>query len=332
VFRDVERRCSRSPVQYEMETGAAQRLLAIAGSPVLGTRHGGSFDWTEALRQKTQIYVDLSRVSTEAARALAIFAYTAALNTCKQHHETTGQPLDFLVVLEEAGALDLVTPTLLMAMKEDRKAGSAAWLISQTLQDFGDEGTVEELLALCDVHYWYRMNAGVERAARDLANPTFDPLLPHFTRTRLQIGSYKEVLTHGRGISRDGLTGRIVRKDERSGIAFRPVFERVTDVYYKTPELHAQEFRTKLSNLKVGHRLVRDLEGVREEHVKLLPEPWALGLTGKRTQEAIERIRRRAVYQSVPQHSPEQGREPHATAAERLRSIGSTTSPRLADS
>jgi hypothetical protein len=117
----------------------------------------------------------------------------------------------------------------------------------------------------------------------------------------------------------------VLRRDERLGVSFRPIFKKITDVYYKTPELHLQEFRTKLSTLVVGHRLVRDLDGVREEHVVLPREPWALGLTARRNREAIERIRRQPIYRSPswPQLVPQEGKT--ATAADRLRRMGEKT-------
>ena len=44
--------------------------------------------------------------------------------------------------------------------------------MSQTVEDFPPE-LFEQLMGLCDYHAYYRMNAGIDRAAKDLANPTW---------------------------------------------------------------------------------------------------------------------------------------------------------------
>ena len=107
-------------------------------SPVLYLRHGEGIDWRDLLLKKMQIYFDLSGVTAEAARALSIFASHAAINACREHFDETGEPLPLVVVLEEAGVMDLVTPFILDAMRELRKAGVAVWIVSQTIEDFNE--------------------------------------------------------------------------------------------------------------------------------------------------------------------------------------------------
>ena len=138
VFEQLALRSKRNPMQFAMEAGAAGRLFEIVKSPVLYLRHGKGIDWRELLLKKYQVYLDLSNVTNEAARALAIFAMHAAINACREYFDETGKPLPLVVVAEEAGVMDLVTPFVLDSMRELRKAGVSVWIVSQTLEDFDD--------------------------------------------------------------------------------------------------------------------------------------------------------------------------------------------------
>ena len=135
----VEARARRNPIQYEIEVGASERLLSILWkSPVVRIRHGKGLDWTEALKQKKQIYYDLSNITEESARTLAILVAHSAINAARKHFYETKQPLPVVIVLEEAGAMDLVRPFIISAIEELRKAGVAIWIISQSTEDFRD--------------------------------------------------------------------------------------------------------------------------------------------------------------------------------------------------
>ena len=138
TFEQLALRSKRNPMQFSMEAGAAGRLFEIVKSPVLYLRHGQGIDWRELLLKKYQVYFDLSNVTNEAARALAIFASHAAINTCREYFDETGKPLPLVVVLEEAGVMDLVTPFILDSMRELRKAGVSVWIVSQTIEDFDE--------------------------------------------------------------------------------------------------------------------------------------------------------------------------------------------------
>jgi len=128
---------ARGPVQYEKEVGAAERMLSVLWkSPVVRIRHGIGLNWTEALKQKKQIYFDLANITEEAARSLAILATHGAINAARKYFYETKEPLPVVIVLEEAGALDLVTPFIISSMQELRKAGVAIWIVSQSTEDF----------------------------------------------------------------------------------------------------------------------------------------------------------------------------------------------------
>src|SRR5205823_4625466 len=91
-----------------------------------------------------------------------------------------------VLVLEEAGALGLVTPFVLGALQELRKAGLAIHLITQSTVDFGDSDLFQAILANTPWQAWYQVlsPADQELGAKALANVTFDAHAVHFTRTR----------------------------------------------------------------------------------------------------------------------------------------------------
>ncbi len=308
AFREVMVRSGRNPIQWEAETGASQRLMEIVKSPVIYRRHGNpGFDlWRKVLTEKMQVYYDLSGITVEAARALSIFVSNAVINTCRKLFQETGKAHPVVLVLEECGYLDLATPLFLDGMRAWRKAGFSAKTISQTVDDFKDEAVLETLLALTDRHSWYRLNSGIERAAQDLAFPTFDSLAVHYVKTRRQVVGHEEVKNKSKGKSKDE-EGR-TRTDEREGTSLRPIYEDVPEEVKKTPLIHEAEYRRKVSSLLVGERLLRTLAGV-EEHtgknkVTILRSPWPLSLTATKTRQAIEQIRSRSEYDPPPSSTP----------------------------
>jgi hypothetical protein len=326
LFRELEARCRRNPVQWEIETGAAYRLIKpIIESPVLYLRHGKGNIWEELIAQKMQVYFDLSNVTYEAARGLTLFEAHGAINACREHFGRTREPLSLLVVLEEAGAMDTVTPFIISSMQELRKAGVAVWPISQTINDFGDSALFETILSLCVEHHWYRMNSGIERAGKDTAHPSFNPMEVHFTRERIVSNGFEQIKTTSTGKS-SGPDGKI-RKDEREGVSFLPKQHIVVEKSYKTPQLHEQEMCTEVSTLQVGWRLAKDLAGVRKEKVIPLPEPSPLGLTEIRTQKAIERIRSGKHFTRVTSESCPPSTTPPAPPASPTAPVPSSPRP-----
>ncbi len=182
------------------------------------------------------------------------------------HFARTRAPLPVVLVLEEAGALGLVTPFVLSALQELRKAGLAVHLITQSSLDFGDPSVFEAMLANVPWQAWHQVLAPADQelGARALANATFDPLSVHFSRLR-QVGG-----------------------------------ESHSDPYYRPPSLHEQEYRTRLASLRVGERLVRDRRGVRRETVRRLPGRWPWALSERRTRAVIADIRSGTCYLAPP--------------------------------
>ena len=303
-MREIEVLRRRSPVQYQIETGGAERMLRILNSPCLRIRHGEGADYEELLENKFIILWNLANVTKEVARTITILGCNRVVMAAKRYFERTGKPLNVVIVLEESGVLDLATPFILDAMRELRKAGVSVWLVAQTLRDF-DEDTMETLLSLADSHYWYRINSGIDRAAKDCADPTFNPDAVHYTRERVVNEGFDTIRRTLRGSSEEKTPDGKKRKrnDSRESVSYLPRQNVAVDQYYKSSQLQQQEWAKKLATLQVGERIVRDMNGVRLEKVTPLGEPFPCGLTAIRTLKAIDRIRSKPPFQAV-QYKP----------------------------
>ena len=161
------------------------------------------------------------------------------------------------------------------------------------------------------------MNSGIDRAADDLASPTFDPLEVHYTRDRVVNEGQRQVTTKSKATSK-GKDGKW-NTTSHTGMTFLPIQHIVTDTYYKTPQVHKEEFKQKLATLQIGHRITRDMEGVRAEHVTMLEEPWPLGLTELRTSKAVSRLQQSPLLSEVQVNYP--SCQTPKSAAERLGEV-----------
>jgi hypothetical protein len=273
-FRSAEVLKRRNPVQYETLTGPARRLIeSVCSSEVVRLRsRPGSFQWLPALRDRSLVAFDGGGIrSRELKRTLFLLTTMHVLHAVRRHFGETRRPLPVVLVLEEAGALGLVTPFVLGALQELRKAGLAVHLLTQSCLDFGDPAQFELVLSNAPWQAWYQVlsPADQELGATALTNAAFDSKVVEFTRTRsVPAGG-------GPGHAR---------------------FRNVIDPYYKPPSLQHQEYATRLATLRVGERLVRDRTGVRQERVPMLHPPGAPGGFGAYTRAVIDRIRERPIY------------------------------------
>ena len=320
-FRELERLQRRSAIQYEMQTGASRRLLElVCASEVVRQRsRPGSFDWSEALRGRKLIAFDGGGLrSKELKRTMFLLVGLAVTHAVRRHFAETQQPLPVVLVLEEAGALGLVTPFILAALQELRKAGLSIHLLTQSSLDFGDRTILELLLSNTPWQAWYQAlsPADQELGARALANATFDPLAVHFTRTRQVRAGVEAVTTESHGEASDP-HGEVTRRDTRSGTAFLTRYHEQAEDFYVSPQLHEQQYRTALATLRIGERFVRDRTGVRRERVRLLRPPRPRDQFAQRTRDAIERIRRSPLY--LPPASDPIASSSPPDAAARLR-------------
>jgi len=305
-FRELEVIRRRNPVQYETLTGASRRLLELAcTSEVVRLRsRPGPFDWLTALRARHLIAFDGGGIrSREIKRTLFLLVGMQVIHAVRRHFAETQEPLPVVLVLEEAGALGLVTPFVMSALQGLRKAGLSIHLITQSSLDFGDPALFEAVLANTPWQAWYQAlsPADQELGGRALANPTFESHAVHFTRERALPGD-----------------GRIVPSGR---------YERVTDAYFKSPDLHAQQYRTRLATLRVGERLVRDRRGVRRERLGQVRSPWFRRVTDEQTRAVIARIRQQPIYLPSPDPAPLPVANTLPDAAERLRKRSASQPP-----
>src|SRR5205814_3669050 len=122
--------------------------------------------------------------SKELKRAIFLLVSLQVIQAVRRHFAATQRPLPVVLVLEEAGALGLVTPFVLTALQELRKAGLAIHLITQSSLDFCDPSLFELVLANTPWQAWYQCLAPADQelGAKVLANATFDPLAVHVRR------------------------------------------------------------------------------------------------------------------------------------------------------
>jgi hypothetical protein len=323
-FLAMERLRHKSEVQYEIQTGASRRLVElVCGSEVVRLRsRPGPFDWLDALRQQKLIAFDGGGIrSREIKRTLFLLVTMQVIQAVRRHFSETQQPLPVVLVLEEAGALGLVTPFVMTALQELRKAGLVIHLITQSTVDFGDRDLFESILANTPWQAWYQLLSPADQdlGARALANATFDPLTVHYTRPRVVQDGVEKVETKSHGETFDPQRHLLVRREHRTGTALRTKYRHLLDAYYKAPQVQEQEFRTRLATLKIGERLVRDRYGVRRERVKSARPPWLKQISDASTRALLERIRQQSIYQAVSPDEPSVTPKNVPDAAERMR-------------
>jgi hypothetical protein len=319
-FRDLEQVRRRQPFQYETLTGAARRLVEQAcESEVLRLRAAGPFDWAAALAARSLVAFDGGGVrSRELRRTFFLLASVAVLHAVRRHFAATGTPLPVVLVLEEAGALGLVSPFVLLALQELRKAGLAVHVLTQSTRDFGDPGVFEAVLANTPVQCWHQCLSPADQwiGARALANAAFDPHAVHYTRSRPVRAGVETVRTESRGES-FAPGGHLLRTDVRTGAALVPRMDAHDEPYFKPPSLQEQEFRTRLATLRVGERVLRTRDRVTTERVRMLRSPHRFDAF---VDAVIARVRSHPVYRDVPVEASSQTTA-LPDAAERLHTL-----------
>ena len=298
-FRDAERIRRRNPIQYDTLTGASRRLIdQVCGSEAIRLRSaGGPFDWLAALRDRMLIAFDGGGFrSREVKRTFFLLATMQVIHAVRRQFAETRTPLPVVLVLEEAGALGLVTPFVLLALQELRKAGLAVHVLSQSSLDFGDPAVFQAVLGNTPWQGFFQLlsPADQELGAKVLTNAAFDASAVHFRRER--------------SVPENRVTGHC-----------RGRLRLVLDPYYKPPSLQEQEFRTHLATLRVGERYVRDARGMRREQVRMLRPPHVPGGFDAFTSEVVDRVRQRPWYVAPASAGPDTALATPADAAARLR-------------
>jgi hypothetical protein len=283
-FEDLYRRSEgRNLNTWAIECYASMRKLEYVTHPTIYLRDGGNLNHREAMRQKKIILRDLSGVPFEAARALVIMHANESVLACQTEFEETGKSLPHEHYIDEAGAMDAVTPLLLSSLQEARKwmKPGGVRLASQSVKDFRDRDRFDQLLGYCSEHYYAYMASGIEEAAEDLAAAAYDPEKLLDTRERLMQDGFDEV-------------SDVRKKDGKTiseGIRLVARYKTVTDKVFSDPNRQRADIKLSVAKKDPGHWTVRDMKGVRAFYEPMLGEPWALGLTKIRTDKAIERLR-----------------------------------------
>jgi len=199
----------------------------VCGSEVARLRsRPGPFDWLEALRQRKLVAFDGGGIrSKDIKRTLFLLVTMQVIHAVRRHFAQAQEPLPVVLVLEEAGALGLVTPFVTSALQELRKAGLAIHLITQSSLDFGDRSLFEALLANAPWQAWYQSLSPADQqlGAKALANATFDPLAVHFPRVRQLHDGERPVTTETGGAG-------------RTRTAYLARYREVVDAHFKTPQ------------------------------------------------------------------------------------------------
>lgn len=304
-FRGLEALRKRNPVQYETLTGASRRLLeVVCSSDVIRLRsHPGTFEWLDALRARRLIAFDGGGIrSRELKRAFFLLVSMQVLHAVRRHFAVSQRPLPVVLVLEEAGAMGLVTPFVLGALQELRKAGLAIHLLTQSSLDFGDPAAFERILGNAAWQAWYQVlsPADQEVGAKVLTNAAFDSQKVHFRRPRMLPQNESP------------------RRGAFGGFSVRRRYRHISDAYFKSPQLQEQEYRTKLATLRIGERLVRDRATVSRERVRRLTDPRIPEGFPAFTRAVIARVRQQSFYFSPSSPSGAPTGTPLPNAAERL--------------
>jgi hypothetical protein len=299
---------------YDAEVGATERLYAFLDLVPLWTHDGNTFSWKSVIRKKMIYLLDLSGVSTAARRTLGMSAYTNAIHAMRELFDETGEAHDFLLALDEFGALDWLTPFLITTVQEDRKRGFKAFLSTQTINDVQPEEIREQILALTD-HLWHHMSAGTDRAAQDICDKIFDAHKVLDQRERQMNDGVEEIRTkttsentgetllHIPGYKKNKSKSR----SEQEHVHFQTKFKTVVDKTFMTPNVQQAEIKTEVATQGVGQFYFVGFHSVSQQTTVQPGEPWILGneflpsrgmtLYEVRLEEAINRIRSRKIYQ-----------------------------------
>lgn len=309
---EIRRVLALGPRRAEEIMGASYRLLEAEESPTVWGCTGNSFDFEQLILANGHLYLDLRDVPNAHARSRAVSAYTAAIHANQRLFARTNTPHNLVIVCEESGALDLITPILLTAGQEDRKVGTSIWACTQTTEDIKPKESFETLVALCDEHHIFRSNAGLDRLADMVVDSSFRNDEVHYIKTRReQTGNHTEVRTrtHNRVTGETELPNLKKNKSksetEVEHVHLQPETVEKQEAVYKGVPLVKQEAKVAIRNLPTFHRIDVTRNGVQRAVQKPMEYPWPFSLDRRgnetnlyreRIQEIIHRIQSRPQF------------------------------------
>ncbi len=275
-------RAGRDGKQWEIETGAAQRLLTILSAAAIFPHDGASLNWEEAIEKKWIILLDLSGVPPSHKRALGVNAYVNAGTANVRLFNRTRKKHALVCALDEVGAMRFDTPYLLTSMREDRKCGTSWWLATQTLTDLPPD-TTETILGLSD-HVWHYLSSGIERAAQDICDKAYRTDIVEAQTERAIHDGWESVTTlsesSNAGLSKHIEKELVTSKNQSEAASksvnhgYRAKYRIITDVRYKSWNLQRDETKGKISNLGVGSFIYRGMDRWEEGHTILPGDVW----------------------------------------------------------
>jgi hypothetical protein len=277
-WRATQLRAGRDGRQWEIETGASQRLLAILASAAICAHDGTSLDWEWVIENRKIVMVDLSGVPSSHARAFGINAYVNATNANIRLFNRTRQWHRLVNAVDEVGTMRFDTPYLINSLRFDRKAGTSWWLCTQTLTDLPTEN-VETILGLSD-HYWHYLSSGVDRAAADICDKSYDPNAVESTTERAIHDGWEEIDTKAESKSKGKIIEKFKEKNksesESASVShgFRAKYRIITDVKTKNWNRQRDETKGRLSNMGIGQFIYRGMDRWEECHTQMPPDPW----------------------------------------------------------
>lgn len=281
-WRAAQARGGRDGKQWEMETGASQRLLTVLASAAMFPHDGDSFSFEDLIEGKGVLLLSLAGVPPTHQRALGVSAYVAAATANKRLFNRTGRKHKLVIAVDEVGAMRFDTPYMISSMREDRKYGSDWYLATQTLTDLPPEN-IETILGLSD-HYWHNMSSGLDRAASDIVDKSFRSDIEFQRRDRALHDGWESVDTVSESESKSA--GKTIEKHKEKSKSlsesgsksvshgFRAKYRMVTDITYKTWNLLHAETKAEIANLLIGHWIFRGADRWDRGHTTWPGDAW----------------------------------------------------------
>ncbi len=147
---------NNSDTLLESKIGAARRVTrTVFALPAFRERCDGNMNIRKALEQKKIILIDGSDTPTEVFTAISGLWNLGIYTAQQQYFSETDKPLECVVVMEEAAAINEIGPTTEEnVLREGRKFGFYPHILTQDLT-FRNPRTAGIVLGNTRVHTWY---------------------------------------------------------------------------------------------------------------------------------------------------------------------------------
>lgn len=301
----------------ESKIGPAQRAVeASFDFDAFRERADGDFSIGDALRQKKIIILDGSddeSVPKELATAIYGCWNYQIFSFLQQNFAQSREPLPVVVVWEEAAATKLVGKYELQMLREGRKLGFFAWVVTQELGSF-DLPTKTAIKANCPEHVWGNPGdaAVAVEAAEDIAIRQLDPFMVHHvdeTERMLQDGWEYELRETIAESKHDGEKHTTISRTEVPKARYRSVTDSKTAYVGLKDQILLKA--ADLLEMGPGFRMITNrvtgYVSKEPEYIPMLPDPFPEddypGLADAMLARAIEQSQARPEFKTPVQHS-----------------------------